>query len=227
MYFNKSLNQSYEQFQDFLLADFNWFISGKGLHKYLFSSDPALLNYLKTFNMHHFHSTNHSWELISLHQIIAFFFCGGQQAQLNGFTCNRHLVEVHHLSADTRNCHPSNLVYITTELHDIITSRQRSIKRQIRHFRSKAKRKNILINTTIWNRRGEPVKRLYDWAASLLIKTIVSTAAHFNILINFKVLGKFILSVKHYWKIHIPDCFIPNIFNSFNSLITSYNYSLL
>jgi hypothetical protein len=215
MHFNKTLNQSYKEFQDYLLNNFNWFITGKGLHQYLASSDPRLLTYLKQFNMNKFHIKNKSWKLTYLHHIIAYFFCGGQQAFKNGFVCNSDLVEIHHPSGNTLDNNPDNLVYITTELHDIITSRQRSIKRKIKHFRTKRNRKSLIQNTNIWNKKGEPVKRIYDWAANILIKTICNTSIHFNIPINFKCLGQFILSVKHYWKLNLPDSFIPNIFNNY------------
>lgn len=143
------------------------------------------------------HTSNQKKEIVYYHQIIAFYFSGGKEILQNGGSIHMDHHEIHHLNGNTFDNSPDNLQYLPIEVHNLITSFQRTIERSIRN-RKKAKKLISMIKQgklIIWNRKGQQVKRIKEWIVNLISKTIVLTAKFFYIPLSLKGLLGFLRSL--------------------------------
>jgi hypothetical protein len=78
-----------------------------------------LFNFLLENGFFDFHLTNSGW-VVGVHQVVAF--CSyGYKALANGFTAKYGEIEVHHINANPLSNDPSNLVYLSTADHQIVS----------------------------------------------------------------------------------------------------------
>jgi hypothetical protein len=163
-----------------ILDSCSFYYVGAYPHKYkavnLHSNKP-LKQLLIDNGFFDFHTSNKG-SLVYYHQVIAFFNCGGIHALKRGFTCVKGVTEIHHLNGKTWDNSPSNLVYITEEGHNIITTHQRSFNKYIR----RVKRSSLLNywNGVIWNTQGRRVTNFVDWLFFILGLTIALMANKLN-----------------------------------------------
>lgn len=166
-------------------------IIGKFPHQYRvfpFCNDNfELYEMLATDGFFKFHTTNHL-QLVSEHQITAYYYCGGIYAYRNGFTCEQHKHEIHHIDGNGLNNQPSNLVYLTTSMHQEITGHQRVLSGRYRVFGiNKKSRYQVaakLNSETIWGRNGKEIN-IIDKLVTVLSNTLIKTA-EFNDQITCK-----------------------------------------
>lgn len=193
-----------------LLSTYKFYWSGTFPHRYkafdlTLGVNKALAKWLETEGFFRFHITNVKRRVVYYHQIIAFMFCGGKEALSNGFTCSQHSQEIHHLDGNTSNNYPSNLIYLTSEVHSVITGHQRSLKKYLKKFK-----KGTLDNPpSIWNRKGNRIIRWWDWVAMILIKTISSTAKSLRIPLLLKEFGNWIGRIIKRLKVGVDSTFVP------------------
>lgn len=144
---------NYKELRNYL-ANFTSTITGKYPHQYKtyyldLDCNAELRIRLEADGLFKLHTTNSGW-IIREHQIVAFYFCGGREAMNNKLECRWGEVDCHHISSNTFDNHPSNLVYIPSQLHAVITKGQRFFNQYLRLF-SEAKWKD---NYVIWNKKG-------------------------------------------------------------------------
>lgn len=176
------------------LDQFNWVLMGSHPNRYPFyqlnGRNEALKDQLEKDGFFRFHTTNKGKQLVSLHQVIAFYYCGGIEALHYGFTCKWGETEIHHIDGNTFNAHPNNLVYIPTELHQILTNLQCQF---IRNGRTSPVDCKLDREYKIWNRKGRRIQRVKEWLVNLISKTLSDTAWFTKAEISLKQLGKFIV----------------------------------
>lgn len=145
-------------------------------------STAGLFSWLKAEGFFAFHVTNTRAEIISAHQVVAFFCCGGKIAFRNGFTCRKDQDEVHHLDGDTTNNNPSNLVYVPSECHAMVTKHQKVLIRKLRKF----KKGDILKlqDVQCWSRKGRLIQRTLDHILMLLLKTMITSAKRVGVKVK-------------------------------------------
>lgn len=170
----------YKQLKEFLDSKCTCYHVGFYPHRYKafnLNKNVQLKQMLTEAGFFQFHLSN-SGVTVYEHQIVAFFYCGGQEALKRGLTCVKGVHEIHHLSGETWDSRPSNLVYITEEGHNLITKHQRAFNKYIRRIK-----KTSLINYwtgTIWNKQGRVVKNFVDWLFNILVKTLCFVANNLN-----------------------------------------------
>jgi hypothetical protein len=141
-----------------------------------------------------------SMKLVSYHQIIAFFFVSPKK-QLDG---NLGLLHIHHLSGNTLENHPSNLVYLTPEDHSLVTKFQRKAST----FKISSFYKLTGTGLRTWfNSKGERIK---NWAKFILGVIALTVAKTYNFT-GFKYVSppKLIMSV-----VMFATRFVKRMFNN-------------
>jgi hypothetical protein len=105
-----------------------------------------------------------SKKIVMYHQIMAFLFVS-KKKKYNG-----QEVIVHHLSSNTRDNHPSNLVYLTEDDHVLVTKFQRkACTFKLRQFsRYKGLRTSI-------NSKGTKVVNWVKFILGVIAKTVTAT----------------------------------------------------
>lgn len=182
---------------------------GKYPHRYKIlyrESNEELFDWLEGEDFFKFHASNKSKRIVYYHQVVAFFFCGGKEALRNGFTCIKDVQEIHHIDGDTMNNCISNLVYLTSEIHAVITKHQRALHKYLRLFK-----KGNLDQSIIWNRKGRRVTRVLDWLGQILIKTMVRTARSRGISLSLKLMGTWIGRIVKRLSMGVDSTFVPTI----------------
>lgn len=160
-----------------LLDGMKAYYSGQAPHRYLrvdLVENLDLARYLKNHNFFDFLVTN-GGRFVYVHQIIAYFYCGGIEAcQIHGLTAPKGTYECHHLDGNTLNNHHMNLVWLSSQDHHIVTKHQRGIFKRIRLFKYKHELK------TKFNRRGRLIKNWEDWFPNILGITLLKTNQWFH-----------------------------------------------
>ena len=155
-----------------LLDSYSSFLSGSYPHKYICYQLNNKNNYtLKTFLEEEGYwkfAPNRSKQLIYEHQIVCFFF--NRKGIPNG---EGDLLTVHHLSGNTLENNPSNLIYLTSQDHQgIVTKFQRKLtKIKVKQF---YKINNQLKESekTKFNRRGERIRNWVKFIIGVICLTI-------------------------------------------------------
>jgi len=151
------------------LSQFKHTYLGTYPHKYKCytnsKENQLLFHTLNSQGYFNFYPHNNQF-IVSHHCIIAWWFCGGILAYLNGFTAPSNSINVHHINSNTFDNSASNLVYVTTDSHSQITRHQRSANKFLKVFK-----KGILHHTiNIWNRKGNLIHNYGKWLANLILK---------------------------------------------------------
>jgi len=206
---------------------------GKYPHKYVaydlsLPQNKELKELLVSNNFFDFFCSNHQ-KIVYKHQVVAFFCCGGKEAHSNGFKSLSSLsysriqtysfpddsvvasYEVHHIDGNTFNNHPSNLLFLPTQVHQIVTRGQRRIYKYLKVFGKKLPT-DFLDSIRPFNRKGKPVNRIYHWITSILSISILRTARFLNISISIKGLFKFAKSVLINFKYKLDPSFTRSFF---------------
>lgn len=204
-----------------LLDSFGYVNSGNFPHRYKIffknQNSLALFDWLESIHFFDFYCSKHKRNTASLHQIVAYCFCGGWQAYLNGFVCDadsENAVELHHLSSNTFDNHPRNLQFIPKKVHNIITKATRSFNKSFKEFSNTIDTDNCIC----FNRKGEQIVKFKEWFKNLLLKSIILTAKFYRLTIPLKsVIQKLIISFNKYFGCK-PSFILddPNIINIIN-----------
>lgn len=174
------------------LSGFDYRLSGSGVHQYKTfyrnENNEDLFTQLYLDGFFDFHTSN-GGSIVSYHQIVAFYCCGGREALANGITCVQGHHEVHHLDGDSLNNDGDNLIYVPTLIHYLLTHAQRRILKLFKHFRKLGR--GQVMNLLVWNKNGKVVSRVLDWLRVVLTKTVIKTAATYGVTIHIKELWRF------------------------------------
>lgn len=110
--------------------------------------------------------------VVSYHQIVAFYFCGGKEALKRNMQAPSNLYEVHHIDGNTLNNNSTNLVIIPKILHLEITKAQRRINKYIKVFSKQCG--NYLISSLpiCFNTQGRLVFNKLKWLLKLFVRTV-------------------------------------------------------
>lgn len=209
------------------------FFLGSYPHKYIafdlsLPQNHTLKSLLQLYSFFDFFSSNNG-HIVYKHQIVAFFFSGGIQALQNGFHSSHSLAshrdqslsfpdgsvlasyEVHHIDGNTFNNHPSNLVFLPTQVHQIVTRGQRRIFKYLKVFGKKLPT-DFLDSLLPFNRKGNPVKRIFHWITSILCISILRTSRFLDFSISIKGLYKFARKVLLNFKYKLDPSFTSSFF---------------
>ncbi len=185
---------------------------GKEPHAYFKVMPSAEFNaYLTKEGFYKLHSSN-SGQIVSLHQIIAFFECGGKEALDEGFECDGAEWNVHHYDGNTLNNNADNLVYIPVGLHKNATK----IQNNIRLWGKRKSRKQAIFNkkdikkVRAFTKKGKEVKRFWDWVSHIILNTVKRFSRYFKIAIEYKALGMWIIKIIKRLKVQVDPSFVPN-----------------
>lgn len=118
--------------------------------------------------------------IVSYHQIVAFYFCGGREALKRNITAPSNLYEVHHIDGNTFNNSSTNLVIIPKILHVEITKAQRRINKYLKVFSKQCG--NYLISSlpACFNTQGRLVFNKLKWLLKLFVKTLSMSFLYFK-----------------------------------------------
>lgn len=148
-------------------------------------------------------------KIVYYHQVVAFFFVS-KNKKLDG---NGSLLFIHHISGNTLDNSPNNLVYLTKEDHEIVTRFQRKACtfKLSSFFKLKEKAQGA---RTFINRKGELVK---NWARFIL-GVIALTLAETYSFSGFKFVSppSLIVSV-----VAFARRFVTRFFNNVNASFTN------
>lgn len=183
------------------LCGFEYVIRGDrfegGKHKYITffrnKANEDLFIKLEKDGFFDFHISNEKKSVVSYHQVVAFYCCGGREMLGKGYTCKSGSHEVHHEDGDTLNNESGNLSYTPVQFHYMFTMAQRRMSKGFKHFRKLSR--NLVQSVLVWNKKGEVVTRVFDWLRSILTKTVIKTAAYLGIEIKVKELWRFARAV--------------------------------
>lgn len=153
-------------------------VVGKYPHRYRVlyrnESNQHIFDQLRLDGFFDLHLTNKG-EMVSIHQIVAFYKCGGIHAMRRGYMALQGEIEVHHLDGNGLNNCSSNLRYVSKEMHSFINRHQKYILKYIRLFK-KGLVDQVDDEVLLWNSRGKEVKNKISYAISLLVLTMRKTA---------------------------------------------------
>lgn len=157
--------------------------------------------------------------VISYHQIIAFYFSGGIQALKRGFVAPSSLYEVHHIDGNTNNNQSNNLVIIPKCLHIEITKGQRRICKYIKLFSKQSANSltSLLSKIVVFNTQGRLIHNKNLFSIRLLLKSLIKT---FYTLPNIKITFN-VGNIKSWWLKTIKTFSTSISINWHNSLILS------
>lgn len=136
-------------------------VNKNGYLFYLQSQHSVLFKRLHRWGFFDFYITNSGW-IVSEHQIVAFFLCGGYKAMLNGFTCSQGEIEIHHINANTQDNRPDNLVYLSTTDHKVVS--------HLSHTSFLSTVRKVL--STPFNKQGKSVADHFHYLSIILSKTL-------------------------------------------------------
>jgi hypothetical protein len=139
--------------------------------------NTQLLKDLKAIGFFEYHTTNFG-HIVYYHQIVAYIFCGGFYAMLEGDVCEEGHIEVHHINSNTADNRPSNLVYILTVIHREVTKVQRRANKFL-SVPPESALEGMMLNLRglkIRNRKGKLVRNLVEWIQNILTRTIIETS---------------------------------------------------
>lgn len=177
------------------LKQYQYYMSGKWPQRYKIFNlnlnvNKELKTHLKKDGFFTFFTLNKGY-LVSYHQIIAFYKCGGIDGVKRGLQAPSTLYEVHHLDGNTSNNDYSNLVVIPKVLHHELTKSQRRLNKYLKVF-SKQSGAYLLSSLPIcFNTQGRIIKNIKLWIVSLLRKTLVKSFYNFapqNVSLSFSSL---------------------------------------
>lgn len=191
------------------------FIVRKGLYscsktktnyKVLFNSfkNKPLFDLLYKVGFFDFHKSNKG-SIISLHQIVAYVN-KGYKAYQNGFLCLKGETEIHHIDSNPLNNKNSNLIYVSTQEHLLITQASNINSSQI-HIVKKA-------DPCAFNNKGLPVVNPFKRLAYIVSLTI---------RVSFKRLGIKIKIPYSSILAQIPNCYTLKRINWTPSFLTRIN----
>lgn len=153
-------------------------VVGKYPHRYKVlyrnESNQHVFDQLRLDGFFDLHVSNKG-EIISIHQIVAFYKCGGIHAMRRGYVAQQGQIEVHHLDGNGLNNSSSNLRYVSVEIHNFITRHQKYILKYIRLFK-KGLIDQVDDEVLLWNSRGKEIKNKISYAMVLLVMTMKKTA---------------------------------------------------
>lgn len=143
--------------------------------------NEPLFQYLELHGFFDFHTTNHGF-IVSFHQIVAFFKCGGLHALKLGLTCSKHFYEIHHINGNTFDNHKSNLIYVPKILHYELSKCQRRLNK---YFTVLSKRicytlLDSLSSIPIWNKHGKLIFNKSRFCIHILFKTMYQSWLFFK-----------------------------------------------
>ena len=194
------------------LSQFKSTYLGKFPHKYKTytncKENQLLFDTLESQGYFNFYINNNK-HIVSHHCIIAWWFVSGHVAYKNGFTAPAKEINVHHIDGNTFNNSASNLVYVTTDSHSLISRHQRASNKFLKVFK-----KGILhhTNKSIWNRKGNLIYNYSKWLANLILKTVVLTARHNQLDINLKQISRWFRKITNCLKLNLDSTYIPTYF---------------
>lgn len=135
----------------------------RGYLFYLKNKHEVLFNRLQRVGFFDFYTTNNGW-IVSEHQIVAFFCCGGYKAMKNGFVAKKGEIEIHHINSVTTDNRPENLVYLSTSDHQAVS--------MLSHTAFLSDIKEVLC--TPFNRQGKSITDHYHYIYSVVVETVLS-----------------------------------------------------
>jgi len=113
-----------------------------------------------------------------LHQIVAFYYCGGVKALANNIRICKDAYEVHHINGNTTDNRACNLAYVDTHSHTALTAEQKRFAKPVpRTDRAVQNDLGLLV----WNRRGDIVYNRAKWFAHLLTRTVLETCKYYGV----------------------------------------------
>lgn len=154
-----------------------------------------------------FYITNNK-QIVYLHQLVAFYCCGGVAALNNGFVCPKGIYEIHHLDGNTFNNHPANLQYLNNDAHVIITKHQRAVGKRCKYLR-KFKSEFDSSAVTCWSRKGKEITDTARWITALIVKTVVKSAVANDVTIHYSKLTRWFNSLLQYVQLGFDSTFVP------------------
>jgi hypothetical protein len=167
---------SYSELKDLLDASPFFFATNKknNNHKYKCfdltrSVNAPIKDLLLEFGYWKF-APNRSHNLVYFHQIVAFFFVSPKK-ELNG---KGDVLVIHHISGNTLDNSPNNLVYLTVEDHELVTKFQRKASTfKLNSFFKLGK--SLKGARTYINRKGELVKNWARFILGVIALTVAKT----------------------------------------------------
>jgi len=144
---------------------------GKYPHRYLVFDlrsrcNSGLKEFLEKAGYWEF-SPNRSRRLVGYHCIVAFFFC--RKRTPNGVGDQ---VEVHHISGNTMDNRPQNLVYLSPRDHSIVTKYQRKLtKLKVKQFVKLGQKLNPQ-ECTSYNRQGRRIRCWGEFIVGIICLTV-------------------------------------------------------
>lgn len=161
-----------------LLIKNNCFTSKKTKNNYLTlinSKNKTLFNLLDQAGFFEFHISNNKF-IVGLHQIVAYIY-KGYRSYINGYTVEKGYIEIHHLDSNPRNNHITNLVYVSTQEHLLIS--QASLNYTTTIVKS--------CEPCPFNSKGEPVSDALKRLSYLVYTTIKRTFSSIGVSTNISV----------------------------------------
>ncbi len=170
------MKPSYKEVKDLLDACPSFFAKYKrSHHKYkmfdLNRSVNSCIRQLLEENGYWLFAPNRSKSIVSEHQIIAFLFVSPNKP-MDG-SCGHH--EVHHLSSNTLDNRPSNLIYLTPEDHALVTKFQRRVCTFKISMFYKLSSKILLDSRTSINKKGNKVVNWAKFIVGVIALTLAKT----------------------------------------------------
>ena len=127
--------------------------------------NPRLFKLLDKIQIFEFYSTNNG-QIVGLSQIVAYLSYGWK-AYLNGFTAPCSEIEVHHVNGDVQDNNPENLVYLSRQDHQYISSCTYT------PFYGKV----LSDASTPFNRQGKTITNKHHFLVNILIDTVSNVSS--------------------------------------------------
>lgn len=139
-----------------------------GYRVYDLNKHKTLKALLEQYKFFQFHITNKG-HIVSEHQIVAFFYWG-YKALLNGFTCIKGELDIHHIDSNPSNNDPDNLIYLSSQDHLAVSM----------FANSKILSVDINNSHTPFNRQGRPISNIYTFLTNVIRDTMRQSIAKFK-----------------------------------------------
>jgi hypothetical protein len=153
-----------------------------------------LKHLLNKINFFAFNTSNSGEYRVGVSQIVAYLSCGGYKVHNEtNLTINKETYNVHHLSGDVTDNSSSNLVYLSTDDHKLVTEIQ-----------------NGYLDVSAWepeetagiktqfNRQGRPIQNHTAFLKTVVAKTIMMTARFLERVATGKTRVKSIKAVQEW-----------------------------
>lgn len=161
------MSYTYSEIKD-LLDACSSFVSGSFPHSYkcfdITRSCNSAIKELLEESGYWLFAPYRSKKLVYFHQVVAFLFVSKKKKDV------KQELQIHHLDGNSRNNHPSNLVYLTADDHVLVTKFQRKACT----FKVKFFNKYKGIKTSI-NSKGTKVVNWLKFILGVIAKTVVAT----------------------------------------------------